>query len=72
MRLLNVVLYLGQSRLEAAVEDTDGHRRRIDFSWMEKERSDLPPVHWAQAVRGEVEYQQSQDSARESGRYFPF
>lgn len=71
MKLLFTVLFLGESRLEATVQDSEGHRRRINFNWVEKIQTDLPPVHWAEAVAGEVEYQRGQDNDREKGRVLP-
>ena len=71
MKLLFTVLFLGESRLEATVQDHEGHRRRINFNWIEKAQSDVPPAHWTEAVAGEVEYQRSQDNDRASGRVLP-
>ncbi len=71
MQLLSAVLVLGASRLEVTVLDSDGHRRRVTFTWSTRERSDVPPAHWPEAVAGEVEFQRTQDYEEARGRLIP-
>jgi hypothetical protein len=72
MKLLFAVLYLGEQKLEATVQDDEGHRRRVTVSWMEQIRTDVPPAHWAESVAGEVDYQRSQEEDEKKGRKLPF
>lgn len=55
--LIAVVLHLGQSKLEAVVDDGTGMRRRINLSWVNRRAGDLPPENWFDQVEGEVNYQ---------------
>jgi hypothetical protein len=59
VKLVNAVIYQGESRLEAVVVDRHGARRKISVSWLEKDQSDTPPFNWLDIVQGEVEYQLS-------------
>ena len=60
--LIAVVLHLGQSKLEAVVDDGTGMRRRINLSWVSRTEGDLPPESWLDQIEGEVEYQKGQGS----------
>lgn len=71
VKLLFAVLHLGKSKMEATVQDGDGHRRRIEFTWFEKNQSDVVPSHWPSAIDGEVEYQRAEEAAESSGRKMP-
>jgi hypothetical protein len=58
VKLLAATLFLNEPRLIAYAE-AGGKRRRVVVQWMAvgaEER--LPPVTWADSVRGEVEFQQ--------------
>jgi hypothetical protein len=55
--LIAVVLHLGQSKLEAVVDDGTGMRRRINLSWVNRKSGDLPPESWFDQIEGEVSYQ---------------
>ena len=56
-QLLAVVLHLGQSKLEAVIDDGTGTRRRVNLSWISRKLGDNPPADWPQQIEGEVEYQ---------------
>lgn len=71
MSILAAVLHLGQARLEAIVLDGGGARRKIEFTWVEKEKTDVVPAHWPSAVRAEAEFQRAEDLAEASGRRIP-
>ncbi len=72
MRLVSTSLYLGESRMVVIVDDDQNHRRSIQFSWLTKEKTDVPPAHWWEAVKAEVEYQRSEDLAEATGRKLPY
>jgi hypothetical protein len=72
VKLLFAVLHLGKSKLEVTVQDGEGHRRRIEFTWLEKEQSDVVPSHWPSSIDGEVEYQRAEEHAEAAGRKLPF
>lgn len=61
--LINVVLHLGQCRLDAVIQDEEGRRRKVAFSWLEKSPDGAPPAHWVEAIRGEVEFRRSLELA---------
>lgn len=59
--LLSVVLFKGEQRLRAVVEDESNKvRRTIDYSWKEKDPGDVPPARWAEAIHGELEFQRGE------------
>jgi hypothetical protein len=71
-QLIAVVLHLGQSKLEAVVDDDTQTRRRINLTWISRKRGDLPPDDWAAQVEGEVGYQKgSVDPLRKLVGGFP-
>lgn len=71
LRLARV--HLGQSRMDVAVDDLKtGTPRGIHFTWASVQPSDVPPDHWYDSVRGEVEYQRGQEQKRASGRAMPW
>lgn len=59
-----VRLFRGEKRLEAVLEAPGQPRRTIKYSWQARTDSDAPPADWYEAVKKEVEYQ---DSARKRG-----
>ena len=61
-KLISAVLYLGQNKLEAVVEDCHGSRRKVNVNWLTKEPTDVPPDHWFEIVLGEVDLQISDES----------
>ena len=67
-KLLSVVLHPGKQRLEAVVEDVAGVRRHIEYTWVAKERSDLPPEGWWESVQAEVEFQRVVENEARLGR----
>lgn len=56
-QVVAVVLHLGQSKLEAVVDDGTGMRRRVNLTWISRKRGDVPPDDWLAQVEGEVNYQ---------------
>ncbi len=68
MKLLFVVLFLKETRLEATLEDQDGKRRRVGLSWKLKEPTPVPPEHWWKQVQAEIEFQRAEAHARSTGR----
>ena len=58
MLLRSVRLFLGQQRLEAFVETTPNKIHRVEYRWMAKDASDLPPEGWEATVFEEVRLQQ--------------
>lgn len=72
MRLVSVSLHLGQSKMDVIVIDDQNHRRSIQFSWLAKEKTDVPPSHWVESVKGEIEYQRSEEVAEAAGRKLPY
>jgi hypothetical protein len=71
-KLLFAVLHLGHAKMEVTVQDGEGHRRRLEFSWLAKEHSDVPPSHWPSSIDGEVDYQKAEEHAESKGRKLPF
>lgn len=69
MKLQFVVLYKGQSRLDAVVEEDTGKRRRVGVSWLRKEKSDLPPADWLDQVLKEIEFQKSIEKQKADGKW---
>ena len=65
-----VRIYLGEQRMDVAMDDkrTDS-QRLVQYSWSGDD--DVPPENWWESVRGEVQYQRSQDLKRASGRLLP-
>lgn len=61
-QLIAVVLHLGQSKLEAVVDDGTGTRRRINLEWTSRKDVDNAPESWFTQVEGEVQYQRGQVS----------
>jgi hypothetical protein len=71
MKLIIAVLNLGKSKLETISEDRVGHRRKIDVTWLAKEKTNSPPVFWTESVEGEHDYQISYDFNKSQGRIIP-
>jgi len=71
VKLLFTVLYLDQNKMEVTIQDRKGHRRRILYTWLEKESSGVP-LGWIESVEGEVEYRLAEELAEETGRKLPF
>lgn len=73
VRLRLVRLFLGEQRMEVVVDDlVSGIRRRVDYQWCTKTRTDTPPLKWHAAILGEVKYQRGQDLKKKSGRALPW
>lgn len=70
-KLIFAVLHVGQATLHAVVEDSGGHRRKIKYTQLSKEPTDIPQSNWFQAVTGEVEFQQAREFDEASGRTLP-
>lgn len=62
MKLVYVFMTLGESRLVAGADDGAGKLRRVQTTWAAKDDAHLPPVTWAETVRGEVEFQRAEDA----------
>lgn len=60
-KLQFVVLYLGQSKLDAVVV-RNGKPRRVTVTWFTAETTDVPPEDWLSTVSGELDYQDSDKS----------
>ena len=63
-----VVLYPGKQKLAAVVRDGGGKVRRIEYGWMAKEATDVPPASWWTAVCAEVEQARTRDLEAATGR----
>lgn len=72
LKLISAVLHIGKPIIEVIAEDADGHRRRIEYTWMSKDSSDVPPTDWIEAIKAEIEYQRGEDYAEASGRKIMF
>lgn len=71
-KLLFVRLYLGEHKMDVGLFDPIlGGRRLVKYTWKAKDASDTPPKGWHSAVLGEVQYQQSQELKKRTGRYTP-
>lgn len=59
MRIHFVRLFLGQQKLEAAVDvsDTGGGYRKVVVSWKTADTTDVPPSGWLELVKKEVLFQ---------------
>lgn len=67
IKLVAVVLYENEQRLEAVIEDSDGKRRRIDLVWKSKDPTGIPS-HWWDSIIGEVEFQRTEEFNKNKGR----
>lgn len=56
MELRRVVLFLGESRLEALVKAPNQAKLlRIQYDWKEKVQTDMPPKNWIVTVMHEAD-----------------
>jgi hypothetical protein len=62
VKLVYVFMTLGESRLVAGVDDGAGKLRRIETTWAAKDDAHLPPPTWAETVRGEADFQRTEDA----------
>lgn len=63
LKLIAATLFLNEAKLIAYAE-LGGKRRRVVVSWMAAgAEKHLPPAHWAESVRGEVEFQLSAENS---------
>ena len=67
-QIYQVVLYLGEARLQVIAIDHDSHRRVVDQTWKAKEFTNTPPDKWADGIEAEVQHQRTQEANKESGR----
>lgn len=66
-KLLSVVFYEKNQRLEVFVEDGTGRKRRVEVAWMS--RDPLPvPSNWWEIVEGELTLQDHEAASRAKGR----
>lgn len=67
VKLLFVVLHEKEQRLEVAVEDATGRKRRVEINWRSKE---LTPVssHWFSMVEQELKLQDDEAALEATGR----
>ena len=70
-KLIFAVLHVGQATIHAVVEDSGGHRRKVKYTLMSKDHTDVPESNWFQCVTGEVEYQQAREADEAKGRVIP-
>lgn len=69
-KLIFAVLHVGTGKatIDAVVEDSGGHRRKIRYSLLAKEPTDVPQADWFRSVTGEVEYRQAVEADEAGGR----
>lgn len=58
MKLINVVLYLKDQRLEAVLEEAPGKRRKVVYTWLSQKISSLP-TSWYEDILAEAADQDS-------------
>lgn len=58
MKLRGVRLFLGQQRMDAFVESDAGTVHQVEYRWLAKDASDLPPEGWEETVFSELRLQQ--------------
>lgn len=71
MKLIFAVLHLRKNKMEVVSEDRTGRRRKVDVSWLSKEKTNSPPVFWPESVEGELDYQDSVEFEKARGRFLP-
>lgn len=70
-KLIYAVIHVGQAMIDAVVDDSGGHRRKIKYTMHSKEHTDVPEANWFQCITGEVEYQQAREADEAKGRVLP-
>jgi NADH:ubiquinone oxidoreductase subunit len=67
VKLLFVVLHEKEQRLEVAVEDATGRKRRVEINWRSKELTPVPS-HWFSMVEQELKLQDDEAALEATGR----
>lgn len=66
-KLLFVVLYEKEQKLEVVVEDKIGRKRRVECVWLTKDREKLPD-NWLEMVQKELDFQDGEEVLAQKGR----
>jgi hypothetical protein len=69
-KLIFAVLHVGTgtATIDAVVEDGGGHRRKIRYTLLAKEPTDVPQEGWFKSIIGEVEFRQASEADEAAGR----
>ena len=58
-----VRVWKGKKQMDVVFDDGD-QKRKVKFSWQNREKSDVPPDHWFDIVKGETRFM---DAERKRG-----
>lgn len=66
-KLLFVVFHEKEQRIEVAVEDSSGRKRRVEISWLSKDPTSVLST-WFEMVESELSLQDSEAADKAKGR----
>lgn len=70
LELICTVFHESEPKVEVTVRDSAGRIRRVDLTLFSKDGMTLPE-NWMQMVQGEIDFQDTEEQNRLSGRWIP-